>query len=1359
MMLISDKIRMRMDGPTPFEFAIDGNCRVDWKNWLRSFEIYANANQLSEPNDKLNWMLHYAGPKVQKIFYALPELADKSLIKRGPLPSGYVKFDVDVYEEAVLKLNSFFEPKQNVSYERHIFRQMKQNNNERIDVFVMRLREQADRCDFDEQYDDNIRDQVTTGCASDLLRRKILERDNESLEKLIKMAQMIEMVHKQQTSFTQQLPTSEKANKIDTQESDVCKIDAKRQLDAKQTMGSVSFGGFCGRCGLKGHKSWDAKCPARGETCNHCGRKDHFARKCFVRNKQSANGSVYRKRQFENSNVNEPNHKMKRESVQLVESNPSKSMENIEDEYEDLFCIETGSNENKIWCTIGDLEVEVVIDSGSRYNIVDRVSWIEWKAKDIKTIHRQKEVDINFRGYGGHPLKFLGMIKTTVCTPHKQVNANFYVADEFGKVLLGYETAKALGVLKIGIGIKTPSTINTIDASEPFTKIKGVLLDIPIKTDVKGVVQPYRRVPAPLEKRVDEKINELLKQGIIEKVNGVAKWISQLVIAPKDNDDLRICVDMRRANMAIERENHPLPTMDDFLPQLNGAKVFSKLDVKQAYHQVEISPASREITTFMTRKGLYRYTRLMFGITCAPEMFQKLMEQILSGCDGVLIYIDDIVVHAPNKELHDMRLRKVLDRLREFDVLLNKEKCVFGVSQIKFVGHIFTAFGVTPIHDHLSAVRNFREPVMNEEVRSYLGLVNYVGKFIPNLATISEPLRRLTKKGSVFEWGQEQKESFEQLRESLLKHSVLGYYDVDDRTQVIADASPVGLGAVLIQFKASDSRIISFANRSLTSPERNYAQTEKEALALVWAVERFHYFLFGRQFELVTDHKALETLFAPKSKPCARIERWVIRLMAYKFTVVYKPGKTNIADPLSRLIKPNDNDNVNNKHNNKTEQYIQWILSYAEPKAIKLKEIETSSVEDEEIQRIKKALNENVWPDDLSLYKPFESELCFTSDILLRGNRIVIPESLREQIMQVAHEGHPGMSVMKKRLRAKVWWPKIDRQTEEFVKHCRGCTLVSAPNAPEPLRPTELPMAPWEHLAIDFLGPLPTGHYIFVVVDYYSRFVEVEIMTRIDSVQTIKRLKVMFARFGLPISITADNGKQLVSGDFKQYCEVHNIHLNSTTPYWPQMNGEVERQNRSLLKRMIICQEQKGNWYEDLDQYLLMYRSTPHSTTLKTPAEMMFGRNIRDKLPSIVQPKEVDDSETYDRDTLMKEKGKEYADRKRHTKISDIKEGDSVIAKRQMITNKLNTTFEPAVFKVAKRSGSEAIIVNSDTNSRYRRNVSHLKKVSPQFNSNNAISQQPTLSSPSSPPPQPNKSSTESLSRPQRERRPPKRYT
>lgn len=716
----------------------------------------------------------------------------------------------------------------------------------------------------------------------------------------------------------------------------------------------------------------------------------------------------------------------------------------------------------------------------------------------------------------------------------------------------------------------------------------------------------------------------------------------------------------------------------------------------------------------------------MFGINCAPEIFQKLLEQMLCGCEGVINYIDDIVVHAPTKELHDVRLRKVFDRLREFKVTLNREKCQFAVPEIAFLGHILSSTGIRPMQSKVEAVKQFREPNSVEEVRSFLGLVNYVGKFIPNLATVDEPLRRLTQKDFTFHWNQEQQKAFDDLKNWLTSDLVLGYYILHCKTLVIADASPVGLGAVLIQIQDGIARVIAYASRSLTGPEMNYAQTEKEALALVWAVERFHYYLFGREFDLITDHKALETLFAPKSKPCARIERWVIRLMSYKFKVIYKPGKTNIADPLSRLLKSIQTES------NGTEEYIRWIMSHAEPKAIKLDEIEECSRSDSEIQAVRKALNKNIWPDETKLFKAFENEFCFAGDILLRGTRIVIPTSLRDKILQLAHEGHPGMTVMKRRLRAKVWWPKIDLHTEEFVKKCRGCTLVSAPGPPEPLKTTELPSASWQHLAIDFLGPLPSGHNILVVADYYSRFIEVEIMTKITSTETIKRLQCMFARFGLPISITADNGRQLVSEEFQQYCDANNIHLNSTIPWWPQQNGEVERQNRSLLKRLTICQNEKGDWREDLQTYLLMYRSTPHCTTLKTPAELMFNRNIRDKLPSIYQPVDKsEESELRDRDAQMKMSGKDYADRKRRALASEIEEGDKVLIKRQIILNKLDTKFEPTEYTVVKRKGSEVLVENMGTGTQYRRNVAHVKKVMP-----NNILVSSTASS-STPPPGP----------------------
>lgn len=261
--------------------------------------------------------------------------------------------------------------------------------------------------------------------------------------------------------------------------------------------------------------------------------------------------------------------------------------------------------------------------------------------------------------------------------------------------------------------------------------------------------------------------------------------------------------------------------------------------------------------------------------------------------------------------------------------------------------------------------------------------------------------------------------------------------------------------------------------------------------------------------------------------------------------------------------------------------------------------------------------------------------------------------------------------------------------------------LVAAPPKPEPMKRTELPSEPWQHLATDLCGPLPSGHHLLVIVDYYSRFIEVEVLTKIDSAEILRRVDVIFARFGYPLSITADNGRQFVSAEVRQYCETNNIELISTTPYWPQQNGEVERQNRSLLKTLVICQNTKGNWRVELQKYLIAYRTTAHSTTGASPAMMMFGREIRDKLPSIRQPVETD-TEIRDRDFERKDKGKEYGDSRRGAQPSQVVVGDRVLLKRQTKENKLQSTFEPTEYIVLKRNGSEVTVVSAETGKQYK---------------------------------------------------------
>lgn len=812
---------------------------------------------------------------------------------------------------------------------------------------------------------------------------------------------------------------------------------------------------------------------------------------------------------------------------------------------------------------------------------------------------------------------------------------------------------------------------------------------------------------------MEAKIEELIKRDIIEEVKGPSRWVSPMVPAIKDNGEMRLCIDMRRANQAIIRENHPLPTMDKLLPKVRDAKYFTKLDVKDAFHQIEIHPDSRHITTFITHRGLLRYKRLMFGISCAPEIFQKTLERMLVGYEGVINYIDDILVYGKDLEEHNERLNKVMTILKNNDVVLRDDKCLFRKKVVNFLGHELSEYGVRPLPKYLSTIQQFRPPTTVGELQSFLGLVNFVSKWISDLATRTEPLREILREkkaqGSDITslWGSNQQQAFDSLKNSLTNIPTLGYYNVKDQTVVIADASPVGLGGVLIQINDKGPRIIAYGHKTLTDCERRYCQTEKEALALVWAVEHFHIFLYGKEFTLVTDHKPLEVIFGPKSKPCARIERWILRLQSYKYRVEYQPGKKNVADPLSRLCKIPEDLPPTQDH------FIHQIVEHTRPVAVSLKEIIECSLGDTEIQKVKEGVYNNKWDEDVKLYKIFQSELCFYEGILLRGTRIVIPTKLRARVLDAAHEGHPGIVAMKARLRTKVWWPKYDRDAEKRVKSCTGCTLVSAPNPPNPLKRRELPLEPWVDIAIDLMGPLPSGHYLLVVIDYFSRYKEIVACRQIISSDIISHLSEIFCRVGNPASITADNGKQFCSEEFKTFCARRNITLFNTIPYWPQQNGEVERQNRDILKRLKIAQIENKDWRVSLRDYMTMYSSTPHSVTGKTPGELFFNRKFRDKIPMIsdVEQQSSQVIEVKERDQEMKERGKIYTDRKRKAKEHDLEPGDKVYVKNMSKENKLSSNFKETMHTVEKSTGGDIEIRNDETGQKLRRNIVHLKKI------------------------------------------------
>ena len=409
-------------------------------------------------------------------------------------------------------------------------------------------------------------------------------------------------------------------------------------------------------------------------------------------------------------------------------------------------------------------------------------------------------------------------------------------------------------------------------------------------------------------------------------------------------------------------------------------------------------------------------------------------------------------------------------------------------------------------------------------------MTQYVARFIPNYATITAPLRLLTRQGTPRKWEQEEQRALNELKEALVGDQVMSYFDPRKQTEIIVDASPVGLGGLLMQ----DGKVISYASRALSDVESRYSQTEQEMLAVVWGVGHFHLHVYGSQFSVVTDHKPLIGIFKTHKQTSVRIERWKLRLKPYDCKLIYRPGRDaeNSADFMSRHPSSSQLD-----EQNLAEDYVNFVCTNAVPKAMTLEEIKQETKEDVELQAVIKAVETDQWNSpEVQPYKKLNDELSVYNGLVLRGNRIVIPVSLRSKAVDLAHQGHQGIVKTKQLIRDKVWFPAIDKMAEQKVQNCLSCQAATAKSPSiEPLRMTPLPSARWKEVAVDFAGP--TGEYIMVVTDEFSRFPEVEILTSTSARAVITKLNAICARQGIPKVLKSDNGPPFNELEFKNFAD------------------------------------------------------------------------------------------------------------------------------------------------------------------------------------------------------------------------------
>eukprot|EP00112_Aurelia_sp_Birch-Aquarium-sp1_P023107 Seg6752.3 transcript_id=Seg6752.3/GoldUCD/mRNA.D3Y31 product="Retrovirus-related Pol polyprotein from transposon 17.6" protein_id=Seg6752.3/GoldUCD/D3Y31 len=430
---------------------------------------------------------------------------------------------------------------------------------------------------------------------------------------------------------------------------------------------------------------------------------------------------------------------------------------------------------------------------------------------------------------------------------------------------------------------------------------------IELKPDVTPVIHPPRRIPYALKPHLREELSRMEKLGIIEKVTEPTDWVNSLVIVHKANGKLRICIDPRDLNKAIKRQHFELPSAEELFAQMSGAKYFAKLDMSNAYWQIKIDEESSKLLTFNTPFGRYKFLRLSFGIHSASEICQQQISQVIEGIEKAANLQDDIIVWGNTREELHQSLKEVLYRVQKSGVKLNLSKCKFEVTEVSYLGHNLSEAGVKPDPNKIAAIVKMPEPepTNKTELQRFLGMINYLGKLLPNLASVSAPLRSLLENDIEWVFDKPQRNSFNELKRLVTESPVLKFFDSNLPIRVTSDASKDGLRVVLEQSFNKNWYPVAYTSRSLTSSERNYCQLENECLSVVFACEKFNQYVYGQQFFVENDHQPLKAIFTKEiiSRAPPRIQRVLLRLQRYDFTLNYRSGKDVIvADALRRAF-------------------------------------------------------------------------------------------------------------------------------------------------------------------------------------------------------------------------------------------------------------------------------------------------------------------------------------------------------------------------------------------------------------------------------------------------------------------------
>lgn len=665
---------------------------------------------------------------------------------------------------------------------------------------------------------------------------------------------------------------------------------------------------------------------------------------------------------------------------------------------------------------------------------------------------------------------------------------------------------------------------------------------------------PVRKNPFPLNpikaQEMDEHIKLLLQEGVIERC--ISPYAAPAFLIKKKDGSNRLCIDYRHLNQHIIFDSFPTPRIEEMFQNLNESTVFSIIDLKSAFYQIQLTQESKAITAFVVPHGQFQFKYVPFGLAVSCQALNRIITDVFGDLryKFLLPYFDDLLIHSKSYEEHLSHIDEVLKRLRYAGFTANPHKSKFAMASVKFLGHIISKNGLQADPEKTAAVRNIPIPKKLKELRSFIGMVSFFRKFVPKLAQILTPLQNLKKKGVKFKMSQKEINAFEEAKKALISPPILKFPSFEKQFIVRTDASDTAIAAVLLQEHDDGIHPISYASKKLNETELRYSSTyEKEAKAIIWALDKFRDYLLGQKFILQTDNAALTFLYN-HPKQLGKIGRWILKLSEFDFEIQHINGTTNnIADALSRLynLEVHQPDHRHETVNTLTEIPASFVnirrhqkqdpFSRGVVQNIKAgQDVEHFDIKDGVLRR---RVGKNNLP------------------------RVYIPENIRDMIMYYFHDvdisAHGGITKTYRNISRRFWWPNIFTDVKEYVRSCKICQqhkpINYQPGAP---MSSTIPDHTWSHVYIDHIGPLSLSknkkRYCLVVLDGFSKWLEIVSLSRATAELTKRALEKIWSRFGPPTYLISDNARCFVGNVMRHSTMKWGIKHVKTSPYQPSSN-------------------------------------------------------------------------------------------------------------------------------------------------------------------------------------------------------------